>query len=578
MRLLRLTLLCAAAGPAAAQVPAPRPVASSELREHVERFTTDLGGINRRWGVEYSPARRARQRAYVDEQQQRLDQVAFAPLSQEGRIDWLLLTADLRYRRQLLDREDRLVAEMAPLLPFADTITAFEERRRQMTTPDGRATAAMYVWIAAQADSLRTRWDTPATAPKATRIVAFRAQEYTEQLRTTLAQLHRYYDGYDPRYSWWAKQPYAKADSALRRYVRTLREKGVGWREGQEEPIVGDPIGRQGLLEDLAHEFIPYTPEELIAVAEREFAWCDAEIRKAARAMGFGDDWKAAMERVKESFVPPGDQPDLIRDLAREAIAFVEQRDLVTVPPLSKEIWRMEMMTPEQQRVSPFFLGGEVIRVSYPTDAMEHGDKLMSLRGNNPHFSRATVQHELIPGHHLQGYMTARYNPHRQAFSTPFWGEGWALYWEMLLWDLDFPRSPEDRIGMLFWRMHRCARIVFSLRFHLGEWTPQQAIDYLVDRVNHERANATAEVRRSFNGTYSPLYQAAYMMGGLQFRALHRELVQEGRMTNREFHDRILQGGRMPVEMVRARLMDVPLTATHAPSWRYAGDPLGARR
>ena len=31
---------------------------------------------------------------------------------------------------------------------------------------------------------------------------------------------------------------------------------------------------------------------------------------------------------------------------------------------------------------------------------------MMSMRGNNIHFSRATVHHELIPGHHLQGYMT----------------------------------------------------------------------------------------------------------------------------------------------------------------------------
>ena len=93
--------------------------------------------------------------------------------------------------------------------------------------------------------------------------------------------------------------------------------------------------------------------------------------------------------------------------------------------------------------------------MSYPTDTMDHDDKLMSMRGNNIHFSRSTVFHELIPGHHLQQFMTARYNPHRRAFGTPFWTEGWALYWEMLLWDDGFPKTPENRVGMLFWRMHR---------------------------------------------------------------------------------------------------------------------------
>ena len=55
-------------------------------------------------------------------------------------------------------------------------------------------------------------------------------------------------------------------------------------------------------------------------------------MREAAADMGLGTDVKAALERVKNDFVPPGDQPALIRDLAREAIAFVKDRDLVTVP------------------------------------------------------------------------------------------------------------------------------------------------------------------------------------------------------------------------------------------------------
>jgi uncharacterized protein (DUF885 family) len=204
---------------------------------------------------------------------------------------------------------------------------------------------------------------------------------------------------------------------------------------------------------------------------------------------------------------------------------------------------------------------------------MAHEDKLMSMRGNNPHFSRATAHHELIPGHHLQGFMTSRYQTHRRVFGTPFWGEGWALYWEMLLWDLGFPATPEDRIGMLFWRSHRAARIIFSLRFHSGTMTPQEAVDFLVDRVGHERANAEGEVRRSLAGDYAPLYQAAYMLGGLQFRALRRELVASGTMTDRAFHDAILQGGRMPVEMVRARLTGTPPARDHRAGWRFADNP-----
>ena len=230
-------------------------------------------------------------------------------------------------------------------------------------------------------------------------------------------------------------------------------------------------------------------------------------------------------------------------------------------------------MSPEQQLVNPFFTGGEVISVSFPTASMSHEAKLMSMRGNNIHFARATVFHEVIPGHHLQQHMTSRYKTYRRLFNTPFWGEGWALYWELLLWDKGFAKSPENRVGMLFWHMHRCARIIFSLSFHLERMTPQQCIDLLVDRIGHERDNATAEVRRSFTTSYGPLYQAAYLLGGLQLRALHRDLVESGKLNDRDFHDRILKANAIPIDMVRALLAERKLTPDYQPDWKFYRPP-----
>jgi uncharacterized protein (DUF885 family) len=401
-------------------------------------------------------------------------------------------------------------------------------------------------------------------------VVAGRAASYVAQLRRMLRGWHGFYTGYDPLFTWWAAAPYERLDGALEAHAEAIQRQFVG--RSADGPVVGDPIGDDGLRAHLAHEMIPYTADELIRIAEAEFAWMEEELLRASREMGYGDDWRAAQEAVKNLAVDPGRKPAVVREIERESVEFIQARDWITIPPLAQEIWRMEMMSPERQLVSPFFLGGEVIQISYPTDEMSHDDKLMSMRGNNPHFNRATVHHELIPGHHLQGYMTSRFNDHRGTFGTPFWGEGWALYWEMILWENDFPRGPEDRIGMLFWRMHRAARIIFSLSFHLERMTPQEAVDFLVDRVGHERANAEAEVRRSFAGSYSPLYQVAYMMGGFQFRQLHRDLVESGQMTDTEFHDAVMEGGRMPVEMVRARLTGQALSRDYTTQWRFAGD------
>jgi uncharacterized protein (DUF885 family) len=585
-----------AASTASAYVPELPPLmnsTTSELREIVERFSSDRAALLRRYSVEYSPARRAELRNFTAAWQTRLKAMDFDKLSVDARIDYVLLQYRLRHELVLLDREEKIWNETKALVPFATTMIDLQETRRRMETIDSPAAAATLAKLNENIEKTRKAVEAglrpepkPEAKPeakeedkaaakaeviKATKLSGYRASLMLTSLRQTLEQWFKYYSGYDPVFTWWTSAPYKKTDESLKAYIKVLRERVLGVKEGDDEPIVGNPIGRDGLLADLQSEMIAYSPEELVAVAEREFVWCEAEMKKASQAMGFGDDWKAALEKVKSLHVEPGKQPDLIRDLALEATEYVEKHDLVTVPPLAKDIWRIEMMSPERQKESPFFLGGEVILVSYPTDTMSQEDKLMSMRGNNIHFARATVFHELIPGHHLQGFMTDRYNSHRRAFGTAFWTEGWSLWWEMLLWDMGFPATPENKVGMLFWRMHRCARIIFSLGFHLGTMTPQQCIDFLVDRVGHERANATAEVRRSFNGSYPPLYQIAYMMGALQFRALHTELVDSGKMTNRQFHDAILQGGRIPIEMVRANLLKQPPTRDFAPSWKFAG-------
>jgi hypothetical protein len=548
----------------------------SELRAVVERYGADRTSLFRKYDAAGSPDQRFRARKFYAGWGARLKEIDFDRLSQEGKADYVLLSNELRHEVALLDRAAKEAREAAPLLPFVDSLLAMQDARRRLETVNSPGAARTLARTAALADSLRAvlegRGAAGAKAPDVSKVVAMQAAQRIEEVRGIMAGWYRFYDGYDPIFTWWTRDPWKKADDALKAYTKAIRERVVGWREGTPEPIVGLPIGAEGLKADLAYEMIPYTPEELIMIAKQEQAWSFAEIKKASRQMGFGDDWHKAVEKVKQAYVEPGKQPDLIRDLAQRAKDFFAGKNYVTIPELADEDWRMEMLSPERQRVAPFFLGGELILVAYPTDGMTEDEKQMSLRGNNPHFSNAVVFHELNPGHHLQGFMAARYNTHRRAFGTPFWNEGNALYWEMFLWDQGFHQTPEDKVGALVWRLHRSARIIFSLSFHLGKMTPAEAIDYLVENVGFERANAEGEVRRSFNGSYPPLYQMAYMIGGIQQRALRKELVETGKMTNAQFHDGILRGGPMPVEMMRARMLNLPLTRDYTTKWKFAGE------
>lgn len=546
----------------------------SELRGVVERYTADRSVLNRRYPQQYSAPQQAVFKQFYAAWMTQLKAINFDKLSHDAKADYVLLRNTIEQQQDELARDAKVYGELSALLPFGDSIFTLEDLRRQMQTVDGPRSAKTLTYIGATVNALRTKIENPpkgdSSAAKLSKVTAYRAAEVTASLRNVLKSWYTFYNGYDPMFSWWAGAPYRTADSALMNYQRVLREKIVGWKRGDDEPIVGLPIGRASIESSIKHEMLPYSPEELIAIAQKELDWGESEMKKAAREMGYGDDWKAAMEKVKQTFVPPGDQVNLVRDLEFQAFEWFKAHDMITIPPLAQEVWRIEMIPPERQKVSPFFLGGEILQVAYPTDSMSEEDKLMAMRGNNPHFSHATVFHEMIPGHHMQGFMNQRYYPYRREFGTPFWSEGGAFYWETIVWDNGFHYKPEDRIGALFWRMHRAARIIFSLNFHLGNWTPQQCIDFLVDRVGHERANATAEVRRSFNGSYGPLYQVAYMMGGLQFRALHHELVDGGKLTNRQFHDFIYTHGSMPVEMVRVLLLRQPLTRDYTTQWKFA--------
>jgi uncharacterized protein DUF885 len=578
--------------------------APSELRAMIERYDADLSDLDRVYSLPGSNARHARLERFYSEQLHLVEAVNFDALSQAARVDYLLLRGRLLHDQKQLAAESRKEEEIAPLIPFQQNIIGFEEARRRMETIDPQKSAVALNKLAVDIEAAKTSLPNSKLPPA----VLNRAAIRLAQLRRSFRTWFNFYHLYDPRFAWWADSEFKRADDALDTYANSLHTAsgvagplqapaGRGGRgefrdddpetvekiapgaaaENKSAPAVGSdqelsgigPVGNDALVEALTSAMIPYSPDDLIKIANREFAWCDREMLRASGEMGFGSDWKKAVEAVKNKYVDPGQMIYLVRDLSHEAIEFLEKHELVTLPPLVKEDYWEEAMTPRMQLVNPFFTGGATIQVSSPASSQTLQQRLEALRGNNMFFARATVFHELIPGHHMQFYMTQRYRIYRSLFSTPFWTEGMAFYWEMLLWDLGFTHTPEQRVGALVWRMHRCARIVFSLSFHLKKMSAVECVQFLMDRVGFDRANAEGEVRRSFNGSYPPIYQCAYMLGALQFYALHQELVGSGKMSNRAFHDAMYREGNIPIEMLRLALNGQKIPRDYQTSWMF---------
>jgi hypothetical protein len=602
--------LCIGSGGEAAPE-APDSIGSS-LAGFIRLFQADSQAVSRFYDLPWSATRFERLETLYRDWQHRLAGVNFDKLEQQGRIDHILLRNRLAAELDQISLERRRLAEIDELLAWRAPVQELERARWRMEPLNAQSAADLVAKLPDQVKELRKRVEkgkkeekpkppadssnsastnqaseaSPAKDPgpeaeaekviplKVSPLLGKRAAEAADEVRGTLKNWYSFYEGYQPDFSWWVKKPYEEANRALEEYSKFLREEIAGIKGKDEDPLLGEPIGADMLAKALAAEMIPYSPQELIAIGEKELAWCEAEMKKAAAAMGKGEDWKSALAKVKGDYVPPGQQDELVAACGREAIQYVKSHDLVTVPPLCEETWRLTMLSPETQKTLPYAAyGGQGVLVAYAKDEMKQEDKVMTMRGNNRHFTRIVVPHELIPGHHLQAFQSARHYPYRGMFGTPFFVEGWALYWELMLWDKGYAQTPQDRIGMLFWRMHRCARIIVSLKFHLGQMKPQEMVDFLVDRVGHEKLGATSEVRRFIGSSYSPQYQCGYMIGGMQLRALREELVGAGKMTERQFNDAVLSYGPIPIELLRDGLLNVPLTRDARPEWHFAGSP-----
>ncbi|HEY8460827.1 MAG TPA: hypothetical protein VIM99_10630, partial [Blastocatellia bacterium] len=296
---------------------------ASELRGLIERYVADRGSLSRSYPVEISPARRARFKQFYSDWLAMLDKLDFDALSQGGKVDYLLFKTHLNHELQQGALDSKAFAEIAPLAPFAQTIIDLAEARRRMEKIDPAKIAATLNDMNKQIEATRRSVESEFRGQqgKIKRTVANRAAVTVSGLRNTLRAWFGYYNGYDPLFTWWVGEPYKAVDQSLGVYAAFLSERGAGVRRAEAAPavaeaqppvqgaggrggggfgrgrgnfsgvvvarpgdssdIIGDPIGREGLMVELAAEMIPYTPEELIAIGWKELAWCENEMKKA---------------------------------------------------------------------------------------------------------------------------------------------------------------------------------------------------------------------------------------------------------------------------------------------------------
>jgi uncharacterized protein (DUF885 family) len=298
---------------------------------------------------------------------------------------------------------------------------------------------------------------------------------------------------------------------------------------------------------------MPFTPEELIAMAREEWN----------RAVAF-----ETYEKNRNKDVPPlksaTDINSWIRDAAGKELQirkFLEERGILTVPDWVQHYTLQP--TPEYLRVLGFsenddFTGPSRLKENCVRYVPEPSEKLGYFWRATAMDPRPITVHEGIPGHYFQLCLSWKHeDPIRRHYYDSGANEGIGFYAEeMMLQAGLFDDSPHTREIIYNFMRLRALRVEVDVRLALGEFTLEQAAKYLHEKVPMDEQTARQEAIAFCTG---PGQAITYQIGKFQImKFLADARMQQSENFNlRAFHDFVWKNGNVPIALQE---------------WEYLGD------
>jgi prolyl oligopeptidase len=348
----------------------------------------------------------------------------------------------------------------------------------------------------------------------------------------------------------------AEAIAALRRLADYLRDEYL--------PHAREAVGLCHLPDGRAwyrrlarhHTTTDLSPETLHRTGLDELKRIHADMRRIAAEVGFDGDLPAFIERIRTD---PAQHNQSAEEIMRRHAAILRRSDALlprVFGVLPRIPYQLKEMEPFRAPQAP---------EAYYYNAPDDGSRTAYFYVNTcepqtrPIFTmEALAYHEAQPGHHLQ-LAIAQEKKDRPMFrrfeSINAFIEGWALYSEVLGYQLGGYRDPYSRFGQLTYDTWRSSRLVVDTGMHYFGWTREQAIRFMKENTALSGQNIISEVDRYIAW---PGQALSYKVGQLEILRLRREAEQrlKERFDLRSFHDHLLAEGSLPMSMLRRRMTE----------------------
>jgi uncharacterized protein (DUF885 family) len=314
---------------------------------------------------------------------------------------------------------------------------------------------------------------------------------------------------------------------------------------------------------------VDITPEELISRALTSFA----EIRNQmnitagllAKERGWPErDYRAVIRRLKADQLPADQVMPMYRSRLAQIEAIVREQKIVTLPDRAASI-RLATPAENAQQPAPHMdpprligntgeYGEFVLTTGMSPDAS--GKALAFDDFSHPAVTWTLTAHEARPGHELQfaRMIEAGVSIARAVFAFNSVNvEGWGLYAEAELQ----PYEPLDgQLVALQMRAHRAARAFLDPMVNLGQITPDQVKDFLMQEVVYSEGMAMQEMQRYV--FRAPGQATSYFYGYQRIMETRQaaQLALRDQFDRQAYNDFLLNQGLLPPALLRQTVME----------------------